>query len=391
MKVSKTSLRTRTGLGAVASTLALVIGAGCISLNYPEPDRESPELVGPPRAQRPSPGTEAGEDVAMSWSELTRAARELRQRGELDAAREKLDQAAIQVAPLPPTNAERQAVFGMRARLADAYARRGELEAADALADELFAQAEAEPALCGSALATLAASVAKRREQIASDEGREDPQLPLYGLALECARNEPSSRSRFLLAEDVARRSYRADDMALARRGIDQAIVDAQRIIPTRRERLAGLEAFRARIALAQDDLDAAETAAVQANTLLDEIDADPSSRAITESLLVDILVAKGDPERAAQVATGARARMDLEQPLTPYAQRRVLSALAHVEHSRGDRAAARRHLEEALAIPGVDLEADRRLVRELTAELDEADASALAPDDPQASTTELQ
>jgi hypothetical protein len=384
MRLAKTALR------VLASTLVVVVGSACISsLNYPEPEQESPEWVGPPRVRRMPTGANPDDDIAKTWSDLTRAARELRQRGELDAAREKLEQAAIQVAPLPPTHVERQTVFGMRARLAEEYARAGELEAADALADQLFAEAEAEPALGGSALAALAVSVADRRERAAEEEGEPTSQLPLYRLALDAVRTGPSSRSRLDLAEDIALRAYAEDDTALARRAIDQAIMDARHVIPSHRERIAQLELLRARIARDQGDLETAEGSATAANAILDDLDADPSTRAIAESLLVEILVAAGDVERAEPIARGARARMDLDQPLNEYAQRRVLAAMARLERRRGDRTAARRHLEQALAVPGSDLEADRALVRELTRELDDEDANA--PEEPQASNAEFE
>jgi hypothetical protein len=384
MRLAKTAIR------VLAATLVVVVGSACISsLNYPEPEQESPEWVGPPRVRRMPTGANPDDDIAKTWSDLTRAARELRQRGELDAAREKLEQAAIQVAPLPPTHVERQTVFGMRARLAEEYAREGELEAADALADQLFAEAEAEPALGGSALAALAVSVADRRERAAEEEGEPTSQLPLYRLALDAVRTGPSSRSRLDLAEDIALRAYAEDDTALARRAIDQAIMDARHVIPSHRERIAQLELLRARIARDQGDLETAEGSATAANAILDDLDADPSTRAIAESLLVEILVAAGDVERAEPIARGARARMDLDQPLNEYAQRSVLAAMARLERRRGDRTAARRHLEQALAVPGIDLEADRALVRALTRELDDEDAPA--PEAPQASNAEFE
>lgn len=384
MRQSKTALR------VLASTLVVVVGSACISsLNYPEPEQEPPEWVGPPRVRRMPTGANPDDDIAKTWSDLTRAARELRQRGELDAAREKLEQAAIQVAPLPPTHVERQTVFGMRARLAEEYARAGELEAADALADQLFAEAEAEPALGGAAIAALAVSVADRRERASEDDDQPTSQLPLYRLALEAVQTGPSSRSRLDLAEKIALRSYAEGDTALARRAIDQAITDARHVIPSRRERIARLDLLRARIARDQGDLEAAERSATAANAILDDLDADPSTRAIAESLLVEILVAAGDVERAEPIARGARARMDLDQPLNEYAQRRVLAAMARLERRRGDRTAARRHLEQALAVPGIDLEADRALVRALTRELDDEDAPA--PEAPQASNAEFE
>jgi hypothetical protein len=384
MRQSKTALR------VLASTLVVVVGSACISsLNYPEPEQEPPEWVGPPRVRRMPTGANPDDDIAKTWSDLTRAARELRQRGELDAAREKLEQAAIQVAPLPPTHVERQTVFGMRARLAEEYARAGELEAADALADQLFAEAEAEPALGGAAIAALAVSVADRRERASEDDDQPTSQLPLYRLALEAVQTGPSSRSRLDLAEKIALRSYAEGDTALARRAIDQAITDARHVIPSRRERIARLDLLRARIARDQGDLEAAERSATAANAILDDLDADPSTRAIAESLLVEILVAAGDVERAEPIARGARARMDLDQPLNEYAQRSVLAAMARLERRRGDRTAARRHLEQALAVPGIDLEADRALVRALTRELDDEDAPA--PEAPQASNAEFE
>ncbi len=357
------------------SALALVCCLSCLSLNYPE----DPKALA--RESRP-PNTAGGMPVvepALSWSDLTLLAREHRKRGELDQARARLEQAAAQVRPLPPHHARRRAVFGMQARLATELAAAGELESADELADELLREAEGAPELGGAALVSLALSVADRREP--------DSRLELYRVALGTAQAGTTSRDRMNLAIRVAVEGYHQKDFVLARRAIDQAVLDAQHIGPSRKERIASLELYKAYVALAQMDLPAAEMSATTANRIFEEISASSSHRGTAEAILAEILAEKGDLEKALIIARGAHARIDGEEPIQDHAQRQILASLARVERSAGDVVAAQRHFEKALAIPALDLAADVDLIERLTIEvqeIDEATAFSSSPSEPE-------
>ncbi len=349
------------------SFLLLPFCVSCLSLNYPiDPNQTSSANA---RAESSAleellPQTE----VALSWSDLTRLAREHRQRGELEEAGERLDQAALQVELLPPTHARRRTVFGMRARLAIALAEAGEIEAADELADTLFAEADTAPDLGGAALISLALSVADRRPQ--------ESQLRLLRIALTTAQAGTTSRSRMKLALRVAETAYAEKDLEVARRAIDQAVLDAEHTGPSRRARIASLELFKSRIALAQSDLETAESSAIRANRLFDQISASPSERGIAEATLAEILAEKGDIDKALVIARGAYARIDGATPLEAHAERVILVAQARVRRSVGDSASARQHYERALEIAGLDTAADKDLVRRITQELQDLDRS---------------
>jgi len=359
-----------TSLRFGSSLLAFAI---CLSFASPDmantsdmPARSSNESVA---NANPPPLATGAEDPdpepALTWSDLTRLAREHRVNGELDEARERLAQAAIQVRALPPTHARRRTVFGAQARLAIELADAGEIESADELANELLAEAEAEPKLGGAALVDLALSIADRRQP--------EPQLLVLRVALTTAQAGTTNRNRMDLAFRVADEAYRENDLDLARRAIDQAVLDAQHIGPSRKERIASLELYKSRIALAQGDLEVAESSAIAANQIFEEISASPSKRGIGEATLAEVLATKGDGERALAIAGGAHARIARiggEEPIQDHAQRVILASLARVERSTGDSSSARIHFEEALAIPAVDFPADRHLVKQLTSEL---------------------
>ncbi|HEB90094.1 MAG TPA: hypothetical protein ENI85_11025 [Deltaproteobacteria bacterium] len=357
------------------ASFVLAGGLSCASLNYPDP---APPLSGhgqglPPDADAPfgiredPPAPAAGTtERPLSWSDLTRLAREHRQRGELTQARERLAQAAMQLKDLPPTNAQRRTVFGLQARLAERLLEGGDPEDADRFADELLAEAEAEPELGGAALVSLALSVAERRAARAAGSGAPYSPLPLLRIAFETARTGPASRDRIGLSFRVADEAYRADELALARRAIDQALADTRRLRPTDKQKIAAFEIYRSRIALAQGDLDTAETSAVRANQIFDEVDADSSNRGIAEASLAEVLARKGDLDRASVIIRGARARLDAGDPIHDHARRLILAAVARVERIAGNPGAARKAYAEALAIPPVDFAPDADLVRRL-------------------------
>ena len=365
-----------------SSALALVFCLSCISLNYPEDpeDPSDPDRLPVANATAKHAEREAETPViepALSWSDLTRLAREHRQRGELEKARERLAQAALQVRPLAPTHARRRTVFGMQARLAMELAAAGKIEIADELADALLAEAEMAPELGRAALVSLALSVADRRQS-------ESP-LPLLRIALTTAQAGSTSRDRMNLAFHVAYEAYQEKDFALARRAIDQAIVDAQHVGPTKKERIASFELYKSRIALAQVDLETAEMSATAANRIFEEISADPSNRGVAEATLAEILAKKGEVEKALSIARGAHGRIGEDEPIEEHARRLILASLARVENIAGDSASARVHFEQALAIPTVDVSADLDLVEQLRIELQELDETGTASSLPSA------
>lgn len=358
--------------------LALAFCVSCGALSYPEPEPERPRVAKPTAAPtRPPPPARSSRPVPatggpLSWSDLTRAAREHQQQGELDAARERLEQAALQVNALPPTNAQRRTVLGMQARLAEVLAAHGEIEAADVLADEVFDQVEREPELGGAALISLALSVAHWREAAAIERGETISVLPYLRIALDVAQTRSVSRDRKGLAMMISTVAYEEDDLPLARRAIDQAIEDSRLLSPTRERERAQLEIGRARIAFAQGDLEAAEASATTSNQIHAELEAEASLQARGEVLLAEILAIRGELERARLIALGAYARLELDEDLDAHTRRRIVAALARVERASGDLVSARGRFEEALSIEGLDDPQDRELVGDLTRELQE-------------------
>ncbi len=357
-----------TTLMAIVASVSVGLCLACSALNYPTPETSEDTVV--------NNGLEellnAQEEEPLGWSDLTRLAREHRQQGELDRASERLAQAAILVGDLPPNHAQRRTVFGLRARLAMKIAAEGDLEAADDLADQLFAEAEAEPEVGGAALVSLAVSVADRREEAAQESGAPESQLELLRIALAAAQAGSIDRDRMNLALRVAGDASREENIELARMAIDQALSDAEHLIPSNKQQVASIQLEHARIALASGDFDTAKKSATAANRLIDKTDANASTRGIAEATLAEILAQTGEAETALVIATGAKARLGAEKALTPYARRRVLASLARVEASLGDRPSARQHAEQALSIPEQDLRIDTDLVRQLTRELAE-------------------
>jgi len=370
----------------VLCLLASWLCVACIDLNYPEPvpDEETAEAAGSPGARTtsrpmaadaPEAATDSTDEAreigtGLSWSELTALARQDRRRGDLDQAREMLAMAAAQLQELPPSNTPRRTVYGLQARLAMAFADANRIDEADELAGELFATAEAEPEIGGPALVSLAQSVADRREADANGANGAMSRLDLLRIALSTAQAGPANRERLDLDARVAGEAYREEALDLAREAIDQALADALEISPTRREQIAEIQVFKARIALAQGDLEAAEAAAVAANEIFDAISAGSAQRGAGEALLAETLTRQGDLDRALAVARGAHARLELDAPIDGPTHRQILAALARVERQTGDLEAARAHYEEALAIEASELATDQKLVRELASEL---------------------
>lgn len=406
-----------------STILLIAASAGCVSLNYDEPSTaaapdptqasgwpasaldtaastsaaadapdttETPDVAPPTRKPRRETPTrarleqrkadDAANEPARSWRELSRLAREKTQDGQLDEANELLAQAALQLADRRPTHTQRRTVFGMRARLAQDLATFGKLEAADALADQLFEEARQAPGLGDAALVSLARSTAERRHAAAVEAGQtDDTQLPLLALALETAQSGTASRERLGLAFEVSGLALRAGDLDLARRAIDQCVLDAQVLAPADRMQAAALKVYKARIALAQRDLTTAEATAHAAMKIFEELGADPSNRGVAETTLAQVLAEKGELERGLELARTAHARLSSDEKLVIHARRQIAAGLARVERLAGDGNAAGAHYREALSAPSDGSPLDDDLIRDVKAALAELETSATA------------
>jgi tetratricopeptide (TPR) repeat protein len=335
----------------------------------------------PTRARIDQRKTEAkNEEPQRSWRELSRLARERTQEGKLDEANELLAQAALQLADRRPTNTRRRTVFGLRARLAQDLATNGQIEEADLLADELFEQVRREPTLGDTALVSLARATAERRTAAAREAGRDVSPLPLLALAFETARSDTADRDRLGLGFQVSGLALRAGDLDLARRAIDQAILDAQVVAPGDRLQAAALKVYKARIALAQRDLDTALAAARAAMTSFEEIKANASSRGVAETTLAQVLAEKGEIDRGLELARVAYARLSGSEALVVHARRQIIAGLARVERLAGEVQVAGSHYREALSDPpdGSSLDAD--LIHTIKAALSELETTAATP-----------
>jgi tetratricopeptide (TPR) repeat protein len=295
-------------------------------------------------------------------------AREHQRRGELVEAELRLEQASMLVAGLPPTDARRRTVFGTRARFAEVLAYQGDLQGADALADQLIDEAEREPALGDAALVSLALSVADRRIAAEQAERESNPatevhsQLRMLRVALETAQTGTANRERLELASRLAAVAYLEGELEVARNAADQALSDARTLTPSDLRQIARLFLIRAKIALEQDDAGSALADAKNALRLSEEIGANVSQIGQCEAILAEALAETGDPERALEVARRARDRLDGDVPLTIHSQRTILTALARIEASLGNAERASRYYDEALELEVEENEFDRRL-----------------------------
>ncbi len=322
-------------------------------------------------------------EAPRDWRALSRLAREKAQNGELDAANELLAQAALQLKDRRPTYTPRRTVFGLRARLAHDLAALGEPEKADALADQLFEEARLEPALGDAALVTLARATAERRATAARAAGRSESQLPLLALAFDASQTGTASRERLNLAFEVSGKALRAGDFELARRAIDQAILDARILAPADRMQAAALKIYKARVALAARDLGVAEASAQAAVRLFESESADGSNLGVAEATLGQVLAEKGELERALALGRGAYARLGSAETIVPHARRQIPACLARIEWLAGERDAAGAHYREALAVPADGSERDLDLIADIKtalAELESAPSAAPAP-----------
>lgn len=418
-KIHSDSLVTR-----LAATLPLLVVTACASLNYPTDDvanaPESSESSGaagtaevPAIAEASTPApppeapvlismapdatgdgvetadlAEAGESAAVafaaeeseearSWYALTRLAREKRQLGKFDETAEYLEQAALQLAGRPPSNAQRRTVLGMRARLAlDLFALQRDADA-EALSDLLFEEVEAEPEVGGPAIIDLASYVVQLRVARANEDGLEASPLPLMRLALQSAETGNPTRERIRLAYEVAREAEREGDLDFARAALDRAIADTRIVESANLEQLTTLELHRARMAIDAGAFEEAEEAAAAANRMLAEYDAPVTSLAIAESAMAHVVAERGDAERARAIARTAQSRLGGDPPMPDAAVRLVEGQLARMERALGDLDAARAHYTTALDLPGTENPADVDLTRRLAEEL-----QALAPAD---------
>lgn len=338
----------------------------------------------PTRARLARRDTESAEsETPGDWRALAERAREKAQSGQLDEANELLAQAALQLQDRRPTNTQRRTVFGLRARLAHDLAALGQPEKADALADQLFEEVRAEPALGDSALVTLARSTAERRSAAAREAGRRESQLPLLALAFDAAQAGTASRERLSLAFEVSVKALREGDHELARRAIDQAVLDAQILAPSDRMQAAALKIYKARIALAARDLATAETTAQAAVRIFESESADGSNLGVAEATLGQVLAEKGELERALELGRGAYARLSTEETIVPHARRQIPACLARIEWLAGEREAASAHYREALSVPPDGSERDGDLIADIKAALAELETTTSAASAP--------
>jgi hypothetical protein len=355
--------------------------AGCVnfnsSLNYTSDEAQtSPEVpalveigLGVPEE------TLAEVDVELTergkpWYELTREARVARQAGDYEAAREALSKASAQLASRPADNVQRRTVHSATARLAMLLATSEQSEKANEIAEDVLAEAEADPLVGGPATVELAYYLAQKRTLAAKESGLPESQLPLLRIALLVSEHEAASNERLTLAYDTSQVASREGDYDLARRAIDLAVLDAKTLDPLGLSQLATLKIAKMRIALAQGDLATAEATGAAANRLLDEFDAPAEDRAIGEATIARVIAERGDTERARAIALSARSRLGGDPPAGNHGTRIDLGELARLERAAGDLDAARRLYAEALDLPGVDLDLDIDLVEELTQEL---------------------
>lgn len=349
-----------------------------------EPRKTSARRETPTRSRLARQKVESGQsESAKGWRALMRLARESQYDGKFDDAERLLGQAALQLADRRPTHTPRRTVFNQRARLALDLITFGKVEQGERLADVLFEEARREPELAGPALATLARRVAARRTEAAQKDGREDPQLALLALALETSEKASASRDRLNLAFDVSGLAQREGDLPLARRAIEQALLDAEIIEPGDRIQAASLRIYKARIALAQRDLAEAETAARAAERIFAEVEANASNRGVAEITLAQVLAEKGEREAAREQAGKAYDRLTGKDELVTHARRLIAAGMARVERLAGDVEGARRHYRQALEAPSDDSPLDDDLIRSVRsalAELERATSPSAPP-----------
>ena len=355
--------------------------AGCVnfnsSLNYTSDEAQTapaaPVLVeiglGVPEETLPEVDVELTER-GKPWYELALEARVARQAGDYEAAREALSKASAQLASRPADNVQRRTVHSATARLAMLLATSEQSEKANEIAEDVLAEAEADPLVGGPATVELAYYLAQKRTLAAKESGLPESQLSLLRIALLVSEHEAASNERLTLAYETSQVASREGDYDLARRAIDRAVLDAKTLDPLGLSQLATLKIAKMRIALAQGDLATAEATGAAANRLLDEFDAPAEDRAICEATIARVIAERGDTERARAIALSARSRLGGDPPAGNHGTRIVLGELARLERAAGDFDAAGRLYAEALDLPDVDLDLDTDLVEELTQEL---------------------
>ena len=418
----RTNATSGAALGAIASAFLLGTVCGCAALSYDAPADDATQVAPSAGSAEPDGATDEGmgaatpaaptlldvspdvpadaaaetgeaeirplydafdapaEEPPRSWYALTRAAREKRQIGKFDEMATLLEQARHLVADRPAKSIQRRTVHGMQARLALDLLALGRTDEANALADRLFEEAESEPEVGGAATIELASRFSNHRGAVAGEDGLDSSALPLMRIALDAAETDTPNRQRLGLAFEVAREAEYQGDLALARKAIDRAIADSRIIESANREQLANLQLHRARIALAQGDLDEAEQSAGATNRLLDELGATDHARAIGEATMAHVVAERGDEDRARAIARSAQSRLGGDPPPPDALLRRVLGELARMEEALGDLDAAREHYRAALELPGTASAMDQQLVETLNRERAALDTPDDAP-----------
>ncbi|MFK7894378.1 MAG: tetratricopeptide repeat protein [Myxococcota bacterium] len=310
-------------------------------------------------------------DESREWHDLTRSARGHRLRGEYLEANTQLAQAAFQLAARPAGNAARRAVFSQRARLARELFRSGEVETAELLAGELFAEAETGPAIGGASLMDLARDTIERRAKEAGTTFSEEEELSLLALSFRSAQTGTATRARVNLGFEVASLAFHIGQLELARDAIDQAVLDGRTTNPLDAEQEGSLKVYKSRIALAQGDLQTAEAAALAANRVFESMEGNASTRGVAEATLAVVYAEKGQTDQALELAQTAYARKNQSPKLYEHALRTITGSLARAEAAAGMRDEAKRHYREALAIPIENSALDERLAASIQREFD--------------------
>ena len=137
------------------------------------------------------------------WYELARESREARQAGDYEAAREALSKASAQLASRPADNAQRRTVHSATARLAMLLATSEQIEKANEVAEDVLAEAEADPLVGGPATVELAYYLAQKRTLAAKESGLPESQLSLLRIALLVSEHEAASNERLTTSRGV--------------------------------------------------------------------------------------------------------------------------------------------------------------------------------------------
>jgi hypothetical protein len=283
--------------------IPLLLLAGCAAgTGSPEPDDPQTALdssttgadesaAATPSATAVAPPTDAAvepeDEPALEWSELSRMAREHVRQREYAEARERLGQAALQLAAMRATDTRRRTIFGRRAALALQLAHAGQPGAAEELTYELLEEAEEAPGIAGSAWVVLVLAITSDAPPPDDEEeGIAATELALLRTAWAAAREGPADRDRLRVAYRLGNKAEMQSELELARGAFEDAAWVHRRIVPTGQTEYAGLRLDIGRIALELGDVESAR--AIYAEVAADPGQGDVNSEAL-ESLQRDL------------------------------------------------------------------------------------------------------